>query len=205
MKIDQVNFFNPKEITILPILNFAVRTCCRDCRNIEEKDTRTVNMELAINDDVMRFFRYLLGGVLAVTLISCAGLENIDVGEIEDVNFHRFADRSIEFEVIMPIDNPSWFRFRIISVDLDVFINNEYVGKITNVDNVLIPSRSCELYSFPLKVEFSNILRGAISIYNIFIYRQADVRVMGRISARSFPITRSLNVDETTKIVLSGR
>jgi LEA14-like dessication related protein len=136
-------------------------------------------------------------------MASCANLKNIEVGEIEDVTFGKFANRTIEFEVFMPIDNPSGFRFRITDVDLDVYINNEFMGTIRNVDNVLIPARSSELYTFPLKVEFSNILKGAISMFNLYLDRQAEVSIKGRIGVRSFPVSRSIQVDEKTHITLN--
>jgi LEA14-like dessication related protein len=146
----------------------------------------------------MKFSKYLL--YIFFCLASCSGFDHIEVGEIEDVRFSRVAGRAIEFEVSMSIDNPSFFRFRIIDVDLDFYINNEYIGRIRNVDNVLIPSRSAELYTFPLKVEFSSILKGALSLYNFFLDRQAEVSIKGTISVRSFPFTRKIPVDETSKV-----
>ncbi|TVR73584.1 MAG: hypothetical protein EA408_04580 [Marinilabiliales bacterium] len=146
----------------------------------------------------MGYIARLILLLTASALVSCAGPESIDIGEIEDININRFADRSVEFEVKMPIENPSVLRFRIIDVDLDVYMNDEYLGKIRNVDNVLIPSRSSELYTFPLKVEFENILRGAVSMFNFFLERQASVEVKGEISIRSFPFTRSIYVEEKT-------
>jgi LEA14-like dessication related protein len=145
-------------------------------------------------------FKLVLASILAAFLVSCASLENIEVGEIKDVKFNRFTDKTIEFEVIMPIDNPSAFRFRITDVDLDVYINNEYMGKIRNVDNVLVPSRSSELYTFPLRVEFSNILKGALSMFNLYLDRQADIAIKGKISVRSFPVVRNIEVDEKTSV-----
>ncbi len=135
--------------------------------------------------------------------MSCSGIKDIEIGEIEDVNLTRFANRAIEFEVSMLIDNTSSFRFRIIDVDLDLYVNNEYLGKISNVDNVLIPSKSSELYTFPLRVNFTNILRGAISMYNLFLDRQAEVVVKGNLGIRSFPFTRNIAVDEKTFIRLN--
>ncbi len=146
----------------------------------------------------MGYIARLILFIAASALISCAGPESIQVGEIEDINLNRFADRSVEFEVMMPIKNPSLLRFRIIDVNLDVYMNDEYLGKIRNVDNVLIPSRSSELYTFPLKVEFANILRGAVSMFSFFLERQASVEVKGEISVRSFPFTRSIYVEEKT-------
>lgn len=141
---------------------------------------------------------FLLVIFSAMVLVSCTGLEGIEVGEIEDINFNRVADRSVEFEVLMPIENPSGLRFRIVDVDLDVYINDEHLGKIRNVDNVLIPSRSSELYTFPLKVEFANILRGAVSMFNFFLDRKAHIEVKGEIRVRSFPFARSIPVEEKT-------
>ncbi len=146
----------------------------------------------------MRVNSFLLVIFSAMVLVSCTGLEGIEVGEIEDINFNRVADRSVEFEVLMPIENPSGLRFRIVDVDLDVYINDEHLGKIRNVDNVLIPSRSSELYTFPLKVEFANILRGAVSMFNFFLDRKAHIEVKGEIRVRSFPFARSIPVEEKT-------
>jgi LEA14-like dessication related protein len=151
----------------------------------------------------MRLFYILLACVAALSLVSCANLDNIEVGEIEDVNISRFGIREIEFEVFMPIDNPSSFRFRIIDVDLDVYINNDYMGKISNVDNVLVPARSSELYSFALKVEFSNILKGALSMFNLYLDREAEFEIRGSIGVRSFPVTRRIEVNEKSNIRLN--
>lgn len=148
----------------------------------------------------MWFLRLLVFCIFIAGVASCSGFESIEVGEIEDVRFGNFAGRAVEFEVLMSIENPSSFRFRISDVDLDVYVNNEYLGKITNVDNVLIPSRSEELYAFPLKVEFSNILKGALSMYNFLIEREAEIVVKGAINVRSFPFTRSMRVDEKTSL-----
>ncbi|MFO7922785.1 MAG: LEA type 2 family protein [Bacteroidales bacterium] len=150
----------------------------------------------------MKFFHSVFLVIVASLLVSCGNIENIEVGDIEDIKLNRFADRTIEFEVLMPIDNPTSFRFRIVDVDLDVYVNDEFLGKIRNVDNVLIPSGSSQLYNFPLKVEFSNILRGALSMFNIFLDRQAEVEVKGKISIRSFPFTKHIKVDEMTQLRL---
>lgn len=150
----------------------------------------------------MRIFKTMLLITIAATCLSCAGLENIEVGDIEDVNLSRVAGSTIEFEVLMPIKNPSSFRLRISGVDLDCYINNEYIGKISNVENVLIPSRSSELYTFQMRVEFSNILKGALSMYNFFLDREAEIMVQGKLSVRSFPFKRNIPVEEKTTLRL---
>ncbi len=151
----------------------------------------------------MKFLYPLIFIIFTIAFVSCAGIENIEVGEIEDIRPGRFADRSIEFDVLMPIDNPSRFRLRIVDVDLDVYINNQYMGKIRNVENVLIPSKSSEIFTFPMEVELSDILKGAFSMFNLFLDRQAEVVIKGEIRVRSFPFIRSVTVDERTRLILS--
>jgi LEA14-like dessication related protein len=146
---------------------------------------------------------HLLLLVFILSSVSCANLENIEVGEIEDVNIGKFGGKTVEFEVLLPIENPSSFRFRIVDVDLDVYINEKFMGEIRNVDHILIPSRSSQLYTFPLKVEFSDILEGALSVFSMYLDRQAEVVVRGKIRVRSFPITRRIMVDEKTLVKLN--
>jgi LEA14-like dessication related protein len=152
----------------------------------------------------MRSFRKLLAVISllipASLFLSCSGFGEIEVGDIEDVRFSKLALKSVEFEVQLTIDNPTAFRYRIIDVDLDVFINNEYLGNIRNVDNVLIPGRSSELYTFPLRAEFSSILGSALSMYRFYLDRNADIRVSGTITARSFPFTKKIPVNEATEV-----
>jgi LEA14-like dessication related protein len=151
---------------------------------------------------ILHLLLSLLAASIVITFPSCSGIHEIDVGEIEDINFTRVAGRGIEFEVVMPIENPSSFRFRITGVDLDVYINKEYIGKITNVDNILVPAGSSDLYAFPLKVEFSGIITGLRTMFTLFTDRQAEVTVTGNIGVRSFPITRKIPVEETTHVTL---
>jgi LEA14-like dessication related protein len=138
--------------------------------------------------------------ILSSLFLSCSGFGEIEVGDIEDVRFSKLALRSIEFEVQLTINNPTAFRYRITDVDLDVYINNEYLGNIRNVDHVLIPGRSGELYTFPLRAEFSNILGSALSMYRFYLDRNANISVSGTITARSFPFTKKIPVNEATEV-----
>ena len=139
---------------------------------------------------------------VALFLPSCSGFEDIDVGDIEDIKISRITMRAVDFDVMLTLDNPTAFRYRITDVDLDVSINNEFVGNIRNAENVIIPPRSTELYTFPLQAEFSNILRGALSVYNFFLDRNAEVTIAGTIKVRSFPFSRTIPVDETSHVNL---
>jgi LEA14-like dessication related protein len=138
---------------------------------------------------------------------SCNVFESIEVGEVQGINFTKIDDRKISFEVLIPIENPNGFSFKITAVDLDVIVNNEYLGKIKNVGNLLIHKQSDEIYNFPLDVEYSgsNILKGAFTLFSLFLDRKAEVKISGFIEVRSFWVTKKLDVDEQSVVVIKPK
>jgi LEA14-like dessication related protein len=145
--------------------------------------------------------------LISLFMNSCNVFESIEVGEVHGINFTKFDDRKVSFEVLIPIENPNGFSFKITGVDLDVIVNDEYLGKIKNVGDVLIHEKSDEIYTFPLDVEYSgsNILKGAFTLFSLFLDRKADVRVKGFILVKSFWYTKKLDVDEQSIVVIKPK
>ncbi len=151
----------------------------------------------------MKFYRILLIAVLISLGSSCTMFEDIVVGEVEDVKVTRLADRSVEFDVLIPIENTAPLRFRITNVDLDVYLHDEFVGNISSVNSVAIPAKSNELYTFPLRAEFTSILKSAFSIMGFFLDGQMEVVVKGEITVGTFPFRRRIPVNEKTIVDLN--
>ena len=138
---------------------------------------------------------------------SCNIFESIEVGEVQGINFTKIDEGKVSFEVLIPIENPNGFNLKITGVDLDVIVNNEYLGKIKNVGDVLIHQQSDEVYNFPLDVEYSgsNILKGAFNLFSLFLDRKADVRISGFIIVKSFWFSKKLVVDEQSVVVIKPK
>lgn len=138
---------------------------------------------------------------------SCNIFESIEVGEVQGINFTKIDEGKVSFEVLIPIENPNGFNLKITGVDLDVIVNNEYLGKIKNVGDVLIHQQSDEVYNFPLDVEYSgsNILKGAFTLFSLFLDRKADVRISGFIIVKSFWFSKKLVVDEQSVVVIKPK
>lgn len=145
--------------------------------------------------------------IFIFSLISCNFIEGIQIGEVQGINLTKFDSKKVSFEVLIPIENPNRFNFKITEVDLDVIVNNEYLGKIKNVGDVVINQQSDEIYNFPLDVEYSgsNILKGAFTLFSLFLDRKADVRISGFIKTKSFWFTKKLHVDEQSVVVIKPK
>lgn len=151
--------------------------------------------------------RILLLAFLTLFLNSCALFHSVEVGEVQGINFEKFGNQKVTFELLIPIENKNLLNFRIREVNLDVIVNNEYLGKITNVDDILIFQKSNQIYSFPLDIEYTgtNILRGALTLFSLFLERKADVRISGFIRVRSFLFSKKIEVDERSIVLLNPK
>ena len=162
-----------------------------------------------------QLFRYIMSYLGRISILfvvfflvnSCNVFERIEVGEVQGINFTKFDDRKVSFEVLIPIENPNGFSFNITGVDLDVIVNNEYLGKIKNAGDVLIHEKSDEIYTFPLDVEYSgsNILKGAFTLFSLFLDRKAEVKISGFIMVKSFWLSKKLDVDEQSIVVIKPK
>jgi LEA14-like dessication related protein len=138
---------------------------------------------------------------------SCNVFESIEVGEVQGINFTKFDDGKVSFEVLIPIENQNSFSFKITNVDLDVIVNNEHLGKIKNVGDLIINKQSDKIYNFPLDVKYSgsDILKGAFTLFSLFLDRKADVRISGFIVVKSLWFSKKLYVDEQSVVVIKPK
>lgn len=147
--------------------------------------------------------------ILGVALLmnSCSFFQTVEVGEVEGIYFTQLGSRKITLEVLIPIENNNSLNFKISSIDLDVIINGEKLGKILNVGEVIITGKSSEVYHFPLDVEYSgtNILRGALTMFYLLLDRQVDVRVSGFIQIKSILFSKKILVDESNVVILKPK
>lgn len=137
-------------------------------------------------------------------LSSCSFYLDLEMGEIESLHFKKADSRKVSFEVMVPLVNSNWFNVTITDIDLNVYMNNEYLGKIKSVENVKLMAKSTEVYAFPFDVEFtgSTILKGAMTLFSLFLERQVEVSLKGDIRAKSFGFYKSIPVEEKSSVSL---
>jgi LEA14-like dessication related protein len=153
------------------------------------------------------FHKVILYLGVAMMMNSCSLFQSIEVGEVEGIYLTELGRQKITLELLIPIENYNSLNFKISSINLDVIINGEKLGRIMNVGEVIITGKSAEVYHFPLDVEYSgsNILRGALTMFTLFLERQVDVRISGDIQVKSFFFSKKIQVDESNVVILKTK
>ncbi len=149
------------------------------------------------------FFKLpLLLVLLSVISFSCFEIKPVEVGDIQGIRIKKLSGKSVSLDVLLPINNPNTFKFKITGVNLDIVINNVNLGKVKNIDKVTVPARSNQTYSFLVEVEFPKILTGAISLFKSLMESRVKVKLTGHIKVRAFFISKTIKVNEEKTVKL---
>jgi LEA14-like dessication related protein len=129
--------------------------------------------------------------------ISCGKFEDITLGDLQNVEVAGFEDNYLKLNVEVPIENPTLHRINIKAIDVRVFINQQYIGKLIVDEQVLIKSKSSKVYQLPVKIRLANILNTAFLMMNLSNGKQVQFNFEGTVTVRTMLISREIDIKET--------
>lgn len=114
------------------------------------------------NSSIRLFFTFLF---FSLWLSSCT-IQEVEFKELKNIRMIKFSKELIEAEVTAIIKNPNWFGFRVRDNDLDLYMNNNRVGKARLARGFRVEGNSEKTYTFKVKAipEVDNILGNALSM-----------------------------------------
>lgn len=146
---------------------------------------------------------FLYGFCLFVIIVTaCSNFEEVKVGSPAGLRINRLRASEINLEVLLPIENPNNKKFKVTTIDLDVSLNEHYLGKIRNVDQVLIPGKSKDIYTLSLEIEMNNLLSSVFSVLNILASRRVKLEIKGFLKVRSGIFTMTIPVEEMDEVLI---
>lgn len=126
------------------------------------------------------------------------GVQNIEVGKLDK--------DGIQVTAMVALDNPNSYSIKVKDPDVDVFLNNLYLGKARLDRRVVMPPRSSEVYTIPLHADFDggggNVLAALISTA---LSGKGELRLKGTVTGGLGPFFRKkFPFEETRMIDLRG-
>ncbi len=140
--------------------------------------------------------------LLLILVGSCGNFENIEMGKPDEVKVKGFEDKYLLINVRVPVNNPTIHRIKITDMDLKVYLNGNYLGKLVVDEKIVIKGKERKVYQLPVKVRLNNILGATFTIMNLKKGQQVDVRFEGVVTAKSYMIKKKIELDESRKIVI---
>ncbi|MBK9175084.1 MAG: hypothetical protein IPM46_01860 [Flavobacteriales bacterium] len=146
----------------------------------------------------MRIHRALLLGSLF--FVSCSSYKEVELTDITGVELLGMNAQSVSLRVDARIDNPNGFRIIVEDPDVDLFLNDRFVGK-GKLDSALVLDRkTAKVYPVHLRAE---LVGGPLAVMLIAaaMNGQAKLGVKGTVAGRSgalrkrFPIEMEEMID----------
>jgi LEA14-like dessication related protein len=136
--------------------------------------------------------------IVLISLQSCT-IKEVQFKELKDVKIIKASKDLIEVEVLAVIYNPNWFGFRVKDNDLDLFMNNNRVGKARLVRGFRVEGNSEKTYRFKVKAipENSYILGNALSMLTGLVTRKQSFGIKGDLKVSVLGIGTTYRVDLT--------
>jgi LEA14-like dessication related protein len=137
-----------------------------------------------------------------VLFSSCGNFSRITVGEVKDFSVNGFEDNALLASVSVPVDNPTHHKITITDIDLKVYMNNQYLGKVNTIEPVVFPSKSYGNYDIDLKIRVANFFGAALTLISLQKGQVIIFRMEGSVGARSMLMKKNFKICEERKVVI---
>lgn len=95
----------------------------------------------------------LLPLLLTLLLSSCFGYRQVELKDITNVSVDRMDASGIALRVDALLDNPNGYRIHVLDPDVDLYLNDKYIGKGILDSALVLDRKSTRVYSIPLHAE----------------------------------------------------
>ncbi len=133
-------------------------------------------------------------------LFSC--VKPIHIGKIESVKLNSLSGSSLNIDVKMPIQNPNFFKIKVLEANLNLTFNSTVLGGFNFPEPIILSAASDKSYSIPIEFKRIDMLTGIMGLASVFTEKQAKVKIKGTVKARAFIFTKTYKVDEESSVKL---
>lgn len=106
---------------------------------------------------------------LPVLLTSCTPYKQVELKDITNIQVKRLDAKGIAVRVDALVENPNNYRIHVLDPDVDLYINEKFVGKGLLDTALVLDKKSTRVYSVPMHAELQGgnllmvLLAGALN------------------------------------------
>ncbi|HEY0976134.1 MAG TPA: LEA type 2 family protein [Flavobacteriales bacterium] len=141
--------------------------------------------------------------LLVVLLATGCTYQEVVFKGVNGASVSRLDQRGVALNLDVTLENPNGFRIKVQDPDVDVYLNELYIGKARLDERIVLPPRSTGIYHIPLHASFdgdgSNAM-GALLVATLS--GRGDLRVKGTVRAGTWLFRRKFPFEERHTIDL---
>ncbi len=139
-----------------------------------------------------KFLHRLLLGFFIFLLASCAAPKDLVYKDFQNLKIEKvgFAASLVKLELLYY--NPNNFGLQLKRTDLDIFLDDSYLGHTAQEYQVSIPKRGDFVLPVQIDVDMKNIFKNAL---NSFLGKEVKVKVIGTVKVGKANVFKSFQVN----------
>ncbi len=133
-----------------------------------------------------------------IILNSCIQFQEVEFKNMEDVKIEKVEGRKISMLLSVKLFNPNVFSIKIKPSNVNLYIEDQLVGKINLNNKVKIIKRTENTYFVPLQIDMEE---GALLKFLKYSFKEKiKIHIKGVVKGSVFGITKKIEVDEIQEI-----
>lgn len=133
--------------------------------------------------------------LLVIFASSCSSFKEIKIGNLRNLEVKGFENNKLALEVKLPVENPNPYNVKVKDANIRVMNGDSELGRVVQMDNLVISGNSNKEYPVNLTVELTGIKKDDLfSVFKIFS-NKAGLRIAGEIKASYLLYNKSIKID----------
>lgn len=141
-----------------------------------------------------RFFVILFFIPLLLLGVSCS-VSPVELKGIKDISVKGFSNNTITLQVSATIANPNP-RLKVKSSELVLSVGQTNIGKITQLENIVLKGRSTETYTTRVKFELTSSSMNVKSLYRLVERDKKDFKISGKVKVTAPFFAKTINFSD---------
>lgn len=142
----------------------------------------------------MKKINVLLIIFLPALFISCS-IQQLNIGNPEGLEIEELSMKSVRLKIMVPIENPNNFSFKVKNVNLDLLVNDKNVGKVKKLEKVKIKAKSKETYPVSFELAPQDALTNILFLVGELQKRSPELKITGSLTVSKLGIPYKIKVE----------
>lgn len=138
---------------------------------------------------------------LAFLVTGCFSYKQVELKDITNVSVERMDGKGIAVRVDALLDNPNGYRIHVLDPDVDLYVNDKYIGKGILDSALVLERKTTRVYSVPLHADLQGgsllmlLLSGALTGDDVKFGAKGTVVGKAGLIRKRFPFELEEQID----------
>ena len=144
--------------------------------------------------------------LLSILLSGCFSYREVAFKGLTSLEVSRFDNEGVAARAMVTLDNPNNFRIHVIDPDVDLYLNDVYIGKAMLDSNIVMEKRTQKDYAVPLHATFDNHgTQAMVAMLGAALSGKAKLKAKGTVAGKAFLFRKRFPFEQEQEFDLNDR